>query len=198
MKNKIKKIIIVFIGIICIGCTKYDEVDNLSNYVKIDVKNYGDIIIELYPDEAPITVDNFKQLVNDKFYDGLTFHRVSPRFVIQTGDPTATGSGGSNKNIKGEFANNGVENNLSHKRGIVSMARVGGNPETEETYNSASSQFFITISDSSFLDGNYAAFGEVIKGMEVVDRIGAVDVDNYEKPLKDITINSIKFVEKAE
>ena len=121
------------------------------------------IVITLRPDCAPITCENFETLVNDGFYDGLTFHRVVDDFMAQGGDPEGTGMGGSNDNIKGEFSSNNVENNLSHKRGVVSMAR-------SQDADSASSQFFICYSDScSFLDGNYAAFGEVTEGMNVVD-----------------------------
>ncbi|MBP0967359.1 MAG: peptidylprolyl isomerase [Oscillospiraceae bacterium] len=119
-------------------------------------------IITLYPDVAPITCKNFEKLVNAGFYNGLTFHRVIDDFMAQGGDPEGTGMGGSSETIKGEFSSNGVENNLSHQRGVVSMAR-SNDP------NSASSQFFICYGDESFLDGNYAAFGEVTEGMEVVD-----------------------------
>lgn len=123
----------------------------------------GEFIITLYPEYAPITCENFEKLVSDGFYDGLTFHRVVEGFMAQGGDPQGTGMGGSKNTIKGEFAANGVENNLSHKRGIVSMAR-------SQMPDSASSQFFICYDDScTFLDGNYAAFGEVTEGMEVVD-----------------------------
>ncbi len=123
----------------------------------------GEFVITLYPEYAPITCENFENLVSDGFYDGLTFHRVVEGFMAQGGDPQGTGMGGSKETIKGEFSSNGVENNLSHKRGIVSMAR-------SQKPNSASSQFFICYDDScSFLDGNYAAFGEVTEGMEVVD-----------------------------
>lgn len=123
----------------------------------------GEFIITLYPEYAPITCENFEKLVSEGFYDGLTFHRVVEGFMAQGGDPQGTGMGGSENTIKGEFASNGVENNLSHKRGIVSMAR-------SQMPDSASSQFFICYDDScSFLDGNYAAFGEVTDGMEVVD-----------------------------
>ena len=123
----------------------------------------GEFIITLYPEYAPITCENFEKLVSEGFYDGLTFHRVVEGFMAQGGDPQGTGMGGSKDTIKGEFASNGVENNLSHKRGIVSMAR-------RQMPDSASSQFFICYDDScTFLDGNYAAFGEVTDGMEVVD-----------------------------
>ena len=161
----------------------------------LDIKNKGIMIAELYPNTAPITVENFKKLVKEKFYNNLTFHRVINNFMIQTGDPTATGSGGSEENIKGEFSLNGVENNLSHTRGVLSMARRGSQPETEETMNSASSQFFIVHADSTYLDGNYAAFGKVIKGHDIIDQIASVQTDAYDKPIKDVTINEIKFVE---
>lgn len=196
MNKYFKYIFLVSLLFMCFGCGKYEETDKVTDYVKIDVEGYGDIIIELYPDIAPITVENFKNLVNDGFYDGLTFHRVSTNFVIQTGDPTGTGAGGSEKTIKGEFSNNGVINNLSHKRGVVSMARRSDEVESEETYNSASSQFFIVQFDAPYLDGSYASFGKVVKGMAVVDSIASVSVDSYEKPLDDIKINNIKFVTK--
>lgn len=133
--------------------------------VLIDVKDYGKITLELDADKAPITVTNFINLVNDKFYDGITFHRIINGFMIQGGDPTGTGYSGSGKTIKGEFSDNGVENDISHVRGVISMARSGNN------YDSASSQFFIVHKDSTFLDGKYAAFGYVTDGMDVVDKI---------------------------
>lgn len=165
-----------------------------DNIVEIDIKEYGKITIELYPDIAPKTVKNFKELVSSKFYDGLTFHRVIYNFMIQSGDPTASGTGGSEKTIKGEFTNNGYKNTLSHTRGIISMARRGGYPDTYETMNSASSQFFIVQNDSPHLDGNYAAFGKVISGIEIVDKIASVETDENDKPLNDIVINSIKII----
>ena len=152
------------------------------------------MIAELYPDIAPITVANFKKLVSEKFYDGLLFHRVIKDFMIQTGDPTATGNGGSEENIKGEFSNNGVDNDLSHKRGVLSMARRGGNPDTEETMNSASSQFFIVHKDSDFLDGKYAAFGLLLHGYDVLDKIAETITDENDKPTTDQVLKSVKFV----
>lgn len=160
---------------------KYIESDKETNLIKIDVKDKGIIVAELYPDIAPITVENFKKLVSDKFYDGLIFHRIIKDFMIQTGDPLGTGIGGSDENIKGEFSENGIENNLSHTRGVLSMARRGGNPETEETMNSASSQFFIVHKDSIFLNGKYAAFGKVINGMSVVDDLAISQTDENDK-----------------
>lgn len=135
-----------------------------KHHAKIKVKNYGTIEVELDGDTAPITVANFINLVNKKFYDGLTFHRIMSGFMIQGGDPLGNGTGGSDETIKGEFSSNGVENNISHKRGVISMAR-SSDPD------SASSQFFIMHQDADYLDGEYAAFGKVTKGMDVVDKI---------------------------
>ena len=135
-----------------------------KHHAKIKVKDYGTIEVELDGDTAPITVANFIKLVNEKFYDGLTFHRIMSGFMIQGGDPLGNGTGGSDETIKGEFSSNGVENNISHKRGVISMARSRAN-------DSASSQFFIMHQDSTYLDGEYAAFGKVTKGMKVVDKI---------------------------
>lgn len=133
-------------------------------YVEMCVKDYGKMVILLDATTAPRTVANFINLVNDGFYDGLTFHRVMENFMIQGGDPKADGTGGSAEKIYGEFVLNGYFNDLSHKRGVISMAR-------SNAYNSASSQFFICNADSTFLDGQYAAFGYVVKGMSVVDDI---------------------------
>lgn len=140
--------------------------------VQIDVKDYGTIKVELDADAAPITVTNFVKLTKQGFYDGLTFHRIISGFMIQGGDPLGNGTGGSDENIKGEFSSNGVENSISHVRGTVSMAR-------SMDKDSASSQFFIVHEDSTFLDGEYAAFGTVTEGMEVVDAIcEAVQVED--------------------
>lgn len=137
----------------------------VGNYlVTIDIADYGVIEIELYGSVAPLTVTNFVNLVNDGFYDGLTFHRIIDGFMIQGGDPLGNGMGGSENTIIGEFVANGIDNTLSHKRGVISMAR-------SQDFNSASSQFFIVHEDSTFLDGQYAAFGEVVSGMDVVDAI---------------------------
>ena len=143
-----------------------EDSDLLSgkHHIKIKVKDYGTISVELDADVAPITVTNFVDLAKDGFYDGLTFHRIISGFMIQGGDPLGTGTGGSDKTIKGEFSENGVENSISHVRGTISMAR-------SQDYDSASSQFFIMHKDNPGLDGQYAAFGTVTKGMEVVDKI---------------------------
>ena len=139
----------------------------------ITIKDYGTIEVELNRAAAPITVENFVKLVNEGFYDGLSFHRIIPGFMIQGGDPLGNGTGGSEESIKGEFSKNGVKNPIEHVRGTISMARAA-DPD------SASSQFFIVHEDSTFLDGQYAGFGTVISGMEVVDAIceSAVAIDN--------------------
>ncbi len=132
--------------------------------VQIVIKDYGTIEVELDAKEAPITVENFLSLVDSHFYDGLTFHRIIDGFMIQGGDPLGTGTGGSPNKIKGEFSANGVNNTISHVRGVISMAR-------SQMMDSASSQFFIVHEDSKFLDGQYAGFGHVTSGMEIVDAI---------------------------
>lgn len=140
---------------------KYEKKIN----VNMDIKNYGTIKLELYPDVAPKTVDNFVSLVKNGFYDGLTFHRIIDGFMIQGGDPEGNGYGGSDKTIKGEFNANGFDNSLKHERGVISMARGAYD------YNSASSQFFIVQTTYPSLDGQYASFGKVISGMDIVDKI---------------------------
>ena len=174
------------------ACT--DEIDNLPNVVVIDVKDYGKITVELYPDIAPITVKNFKKLVNEKFYDGLIFHRVIENFMIQGGCPDGNGTGGytdekGNKvTIKGEFSGNGFKNTLAHTPGVISMAR-------SSLPNSASSQFFICHKAAPHLNGQYAAFGKVTEGMDVVDAIAKVSTNASDKPLTDVVISSITFAE---
>lgn len=161
-------LLLLFVSIFMTGCLGDEPEDNSllkgKHDVVITVKDYGIIELELDADVAPITVTNFIDLVKDKFYDGLTFHRIMDGFMIQGGDPEGNGTGGSPNTIKGEFSSNGVENNISHVRGVISMARSQDN-------NSASSQFFIVQEDSTFLDGQYAAFGKVTSGMDVVDKI---------------------------
>ncbi len=154
--------------------------------VVIEMENGGKIKIELYPEKAPITVANFEKLVNEGFYNGLGFHRVISGFMIQGGDPLGNGTGGSKDKIKGEFKANGVNNDIKHVRGVISMAR-SAHPDT------ASSQFFIMHKDAPHLDGNYAAFGKVVEGIEVVDEIAAVQTDFRDKPtvpqvMKSVTI----------
>ena len=152
--------------------------------VTIEMENGKKIKLELYPDQAPITVANFEELVKNHFYDGLIFHRVISGFMIQGGDPLGTGFGGSDKKIKGEFKANGVNNTIRHERGVISMAR-SQNP------NSASSQFFIMHKDAPHLDGQYAAFGKVVEGMDVVDEIASVKTEYNDKHIKPQRIKSI-------
>ena len=163
-----------------------------SKTVEIDVKDYGKITVELDDTYAPITVKNFLNLVNEGFYDGLTFHRIINGFMIQGGDPQGTGMGGSEQQIKGEFSSNGVENPLKHTRGVISMAR-SNDPD------SASSQFFIMHADAPHLDGQYASFGKVTSGMEVVDKIATTvkveDANGTVLAANQPVINSIKIVE---
>lgn len=166
----------------------YEETEEVTNYVKIVTNNDEVILIELYPDIAPITVANFQKLVGEHFYDGLIFHRVIEDFMIQTGDPEGNGTGGSDETIKGEFSENGVENNLSHTKGVVSMAR-------GEDFDSASSQFFICVSDDdTYLDGEYAAFGKVIAGYDAVEQISKVKTNGNDKPLQTQTMETVRFV----
>ena len=152
------------------------------------MENGKTILIELYPEKAPITVANFEKLVKAGFYDGLIFHRVIKGFMIQGGDPEGTGMGGSDEKIKGEFARNGVNNDLKHTRGVISMAR-------SMMPNSASSQFFIVHEDSPHLDGQYAAFGKVVEGIETVDEIAGVRVDFNDKPLEPQVMKKVTIVD---
>ena len=193
MKKKILLIVILLLFIT--GCnTKTKENSKMlkgKHNIEITIKDYGVIKVELDADNAPITVTNFVSLVKSGFYDGLTFHRIIKDFMIQGGDPLGNGTGGSEETIKGEFKNNGVNNTISHVRGVISMAR-------GQDYNSASSQFFIVHKDSTFLDDEYAAFGHVTEGMEIVDKIcedanptddnGTIEKEN--QPI----IESIKYI----
>lgn len=151
--------------------------ENKNPIITFEMEN-GDIMkVELYPEIAPNTVKNFVSLVNKGFYNGLTFHRVIPGFMIQGGCPEGTGMGGPGYHIKGEFLQNGIKNNLKHSRGVISMAR-------SMMPNSAGSQFFLMHKDSPHLDGSYAAFGQIIEGIEVVDKIAGVKTDYNDKPLE--------------
>ena len=158
----------------------------------IEMEDGGVIIAELYPDTAPNTVKSFISLANDGFYDGVIFHRVIPGFMIQGGDPDGSGRGGPGYSIKGEFTNNGFENDLKHARGVMSMARQGNQFDPPSAYNTAGSQFFIMVDDAPFLDEDYAAFGMVTAGMDVVDAIVLQPRDDFDKPLTDQTIKSIR------
>ena len=156
--------------------------------ITIQMQDGKEIKIELYPDKAPITCENFINLVKNGFYDGLIFHRVIENFMIQGGCPQGTGMGGPGHTIKGEFSSNGVENDLKHTRGVISMAR-------SKLNDSAGSQFFIMHKDSPHLDGQYAAFGKVVEGMDVVDEIATTDVDYNDRPLKEQKIAKVTYSE---
>lgn len=180
MKRKIGIAAAIILALFVVtGCQKQEETPKKSeqkkteaseellsgtHHAEIQVKDYGTITVELDADTAPITVTNFVNLAKDGFYDNLTFHRIMDGFVIQGGDPNGDGTGGADQTIKGEFSSNGVENEISHTRGTISMARA-------QDPDSASSQFFIVHEDSTFLDGEYAAFGHVTSGIEIVDQI---------------------------
>ena len=157
--------------------------------IEITMENGGKIKIELDPSAAPITVENFEKLVRDGFYDGLTFHRIIPGFMIQGGDPEGTGMGGPGYGIKGEFARNGVNNPIRHTRGVISMAR-------SMMPDSAGSQFFIMHEDAPHLDGNYAAFGHVVEGMDVVDEIAGVETDAGDRPLAPVVVKTVRIIEE--
>ncbi len=158
--------------------------------VIIKLENGKEIQIQLMPEHAPISVENFTKLINEGFYNGLIFHRVIQGFMIQGGCPDGTGMGGPGYGIKGEFAQNGVENNLKHTRGVLSMARSG-------MPNSAGSQFFIMHEDAPHLDGSYAAFGKVVSGIEVIDEIANCEVDGRDKPLQDVIIKEMIITQDA-
>ncbi len=164
-----------------------DLLNDKNQKVKMTIKNFGTITLELFSDVAPITVNNFINLVKNNFYNGLTFHRVIEGFMIQGGDPLGNGTGGSKDKIKGEFSRNGFDNPLLHTRGVISMAR-------SMFPDSASSQFFIMHKDAPHLDGSYAAFGAVIEGIEVVDEIASTDVDYNDKPINDIIIEKVELI----
>lgn len=185
-------LVIALVGVFMVtGCGKTEYLTGKIN-VEIEVKDYGTIAVELDADEAPITVTNFVDLVEEGFYDGLTFHRIIDGFMIQGGDPNGDGSGGSGRTIKGEFSSNGVDNSIDHVRGVISMAR-------STMPNSASSQFFIVQEDSPHLNGEYAAFGHVTSGMEIVDAIcedvQVEDTNGTVLPENQPVITSIKVVE---
>ena len=154
----------------------------------IEVEKFGTIEVELYKDVAPISVDNFVKLANKGFYNGLTFHRIIRGFMIQGGCPKGNGTGGPGYTIKGEFAANGFNNPIKHERGVISMARA-------MDPNSAGSQFFIMHQAAPHLDGQYAAFGKVIKGIEVVDAIASVQTNYFDAPLQKVVIKSISIKE---
>ena len=173
----------------------FEETTEVTDYVKFTVKDFGEFVVRLRPDIAPITVENFQTLVGKKFYDGLTFHRIMQGFMIQGGDPKGDGTGGSDQTIKGEFGINGVRNQLSHITGVISMAR------RSVPYDSATSQFFICNHDNAArsLDGKYAGFGYVVSGLEIVLLISDVEVEasahgEVSKPVETVTIEKVCFV----
>ena len=168
----------------------YIESKQITDTVKIEMDNGNAVVVRLDAKAAPVTVRNFQKLVAETFYDGLIFHRVIAGFMIQGGDPTGTGMGGSKETIKGEFVVNGVQNPIGHERGVISMAR-------SRTFDSASSQFFICHADARFLDGQYAAFGKVVEGMETVDEIAGVPTDYADRPLKEQKMKRVYFVKEA-
>ncbi|MBR3768570.1 MAG: peptidylprolyl isomerase [Clostridia bacterium] len=206
MKKIISVLLVLILTAFCFyGCTEkelqnttdtgYDssKLSNPDNPVAtITMKDGGIMRIELFYDKAPNTVKNFISLANKGFYDGLIFHRVIPGFMIQGGDPEGNGMGGPGYNIFGEFSNNGFENDISHLRGYVSMARRGNPYNPASAYNTAGSQFFIMVADNLGLNGDYAAFGYCFEGMEVADSIVSVKTDSDDKPIKDVVIQSVK------
>lgn len=202
LRKNISLLLVIALSLsLFIGCSKKEETndkntnstnnaetekgkDDKNPIATIEMEDGSQIKIELYPDVAPNTVRNFISLANSKFYDGLIFHRVIPDFMIQGGDPEGTGVGGPGYAIKGEFSSNGFENNLKHDKGVISMARA-------QDKNSAGSQFFIMHKDSPHLDGEYAAFGKVIEGIEVVDKIAAVETVAQDKPKEDVKMKKV-------
>ena len=165
-----------------------NDMNNDKIIATIEMENGGVMKLELYPEIAPQSVYNFVSLARSGFYDGLTFHRIIPGFMIQGGDPLGEGNGGPGYSIKGEFASNGFNNTLKHERGVISWARLN-NPD------SAGSQFFIMHAAAPHLDGSYAAFGKVISGLDVIDKIASVKTNANDKPLTEQKIKSITFVE---
>ena len=199
MLNKRKKL---FIGAITVallslvGCSSNNKENNTNisqgnlPTATISIKDFGDVEVELYPNIAPNTVNNFISLANDGFYDGTTFHRVIKDFMIQGGDPDGNGTGGPGYSIKGEFTNNGFQNDLAHTEGVISMAR-------SSLPDSAGSQFFIMTSTSPHLDGEYAAFGKVTDGMDVVREIENTETNSNDMPVNTVTIESVKVDTKG-
>lgn len=199
MTDKRKKGILVSLlagAMALVGCSQGEMNDEVRTPPKelpiatIVIKNYGTIEAELYPHIAPNTVNNFIYLANSNFYDGLTFHRVIKNFMIQGGDPNGNGSGGPGYSIKGEFTKNKFKNDLKHTEGVLSMAR-------SQNKNSGGSQFFIMTKDSNHLDGQYAAFGKVVKGIDIVHEIENTKTGTNDKPEKNVIIESIKVDTKG-
>lgn len=197
MKKRLYQCIALLLPLLLVGCGKKaapeEDTMNAQNPIAtITMEDGGVIKLELYPEIAPNTVKNFIHLANSGFYDGVIFHRVIEGFMIQGGDPDGRGTGGPGYRIKGEFSNNNHKNDLSHERGVISMARQGNPYFPASAYNTAGSQFFIMHADSDFLDGDYAAFGKVIEGMDVVDRIATTETDGSDRPLETQTMQSVR------
>lgn len=200
MTNKRKKGFLASIlagALALVGCSSNESsVDEVRTPPKelpvatIVFKDFGTVEAELYPHIAPNTVNNFIELSNSSFYDGLTFHRVIKDFMVQGGDPDGTGMGGPGYSIKGEFTKNKFKNDLAHTEGVLSMAR-------SQSKDSAGSQFFIVTKDASHLDGQYASFGKVTKGMDIIHKIENVETGANDKPVKDVVIESIKVDTKG-
>ncbi len=192
--------VLVFSGMLFTGCNddsdRYDGVE--LPIATIEIANYGKIVLELYPEIAPDTVANFVTLANSGFYDGLTFHRVIPEFMIQGGDPNGDGTGGPGYCIKGEFSANDVENDLKHTAGVISMGRQGHYYYDDMFYDTAGCQFFICVADYPSLDGKYASFGKTISGLDIAIAISEVNTDADDKPVdEDVVITSIRVDTKG-
>ena len=197
MKKRLYQCIALLLPLLLVGCGKKaapeEDTMNAQNPIAtITMEDGGVIKLELYPEIAPNTVKNFIHLANSGFYDGVIFHRVIEGFMIQGGDPDGRGTGGPGYRIKGEFSNNNHKNDLSHERGVISMARQGNPYFPASAYNTAGSQFFIMHADSDFLNGDYAAFGKVIEGMDVVDRIATTETDGSDRPLETQTMQNVR------
>ena len=199
MKSKCMKILsLLLVVMTLVGCKSTPkeliipevEEPEVLPLVTMEIKDFGVIQAELYPHIAPNTVNNFISLINKGFYNGITIHRIEKGFVLQGGDPTGTGAGGPGYSIAGEFTSNGFKNDLSHTEGVLSMARA-------QDMDSAGSQFFIVTKDSTYLDGQYASFGKVTKGIDVVHKIENVETDASDKPVNPIVIESIKVDTKG-
>ena len=187
---------LLLLPLVLAGCGKTaaqeEPMSEQNPVATITMQNGGVIKVELYPDVAPNTVKNFIHLANSGFYDGVIFHRVIEGFMIQGGDPDGAGTGGPGYRIRGEFSNNRHENDLSHQRGVISMARQGNPYVPASAYNTAGSQFFIMHADNDFLDGDYAAFGKVVEGMDIVDAIASCATDASDRPLEEQTMESVR------
>lgn len=192
--NKLKRIVCLMLAVGILACCLSGCGSSKKPLATLTLKGGDEILIYLYPDQAPNTVANFISLANSGFYDGLTFHRVVEDFIMQGGDPNGDGSGGPGYTIDGEFADNGFKkNDITMEEGVIAMARFSDNgSDTEEAYNSAGSQFFILMADKDTLQGQYAAFGKVFSGMNILQKLSQCEVDSNDKPREDIIIESIR------